>query len=109
RCGHVLHQSARAPDSLATLPQRTSSVFRNAAYASGDFIVIASTPPSTKRALTSGALAALTSAANSLSTTGRGVFGGAMIPNQFTACRLGRPCSAVVGISGRSGLRLSLA
>src|SRR5450756_985604 len=101
-------QSARAPDSLANFPQRTSSSFRKLANASGDLMVIASTPTAVKRSFTSGDVAAFTRAACSFSTMGRGVFAGAMTANQFTESNLGRPCSAEVGIAGSRGLRLSL-
>ena len=39
---------------------------------------------------------------------GAGVFAGAKMPNQTIASKPGKPCSATVGTSGRSGERFEL-
>ncbi len=75
--------------------------------ASGESIVMGSTPIVCSCDFTWGAVTALTSAPCSFSRIGCGVFAGASTANQLTASTFGRPSSAEVGISGRSGLRSS--
>src|SRR5713101_294416 len=75
-------QSAIAPDSLATLPQRRVSAATNSANAFGEALVTASAPPFARRSITSGVFMVCTSTAYKRSTVSRGVPAGTSTPCQ---------------------------
>src|SRR5262245_49301531 len=105
RCGP---HCCGTPAALITLPQSARRSVTNLRVSS------VSPPPtstcsSRRRARTSGSCSAALIAALSLATIGAGVLGGALIAFQVSDTTSGKPASAMVGTSGRTSRRLSVA
>src|SRR5687767_3291827 len=101
----VLAQSAFAPEIFTTLAHLTISSRRNLSNCSIDMPMVV-VPCLPQLSFTSAELRSLFTSALSFSSTGRGVFAGAIRPSQMPDSYPGTPASESVGTSGVTGERL---
>lgn len=100
----VSHPQAWMFASRTTLPQRCVSAFRKRPNSWAE--VATGTEPSTRnRSTNAGVLSARCKASFHSPTRGAGVPAGKVMPNQVTASKPAKPCSATVATSGMSGER----